>query len=116
MKPSEFAEFDPEAWQEDGILIAAPRRIQGWAGTRMAKLGGAFAVGGASALFCSTLTISHRGGAENHPSFYSPHEPTSQSSADTVPIGYWQRLGKIAARWPTLAESDDEVAGPEPII
>jgi hypothetical protein len=117
MTSVEFAEYDPEAWQEDGILIAAPHPRLGWIGKRSAKLAGAFALGTAG-VFWSTFSFGALGHGEAMSvlEHYGPLKQPGQSrDADLTPVGYWEKLRRVADRWPTLPEVDDDSVS-EPLV
>jgi hypothetical protein len=118
MTSADFAEYSLQEWQEEGLLVAVPRRADAvWLGRRVAKLTGAFTFG-ASVLLCSTVSLGAHafGGAASTLDQTAELEPAEQSKdADSVPRGYWASLRKVTEQWPTLPEFDDE-AESEPFV
>jgi hypothetical protein len=115
MRP-DFAEFDPRAWQEDGLLLEAPHTRSGWIGTRVGNFFGSvtFAAAVVFAMTApSTLRIdpSRRGEAAMQPRLYAPFGAatcTPEGTVDLTPARYWESLGKRVSAWPTLPEVGTE--------
>ena len=107
---TDFAEFQPPSWYEEGLLTPPPRRKRGWVGTRTAQMafGVALSVVGAWFGSNSTLEVAARGHSESTPISVAPYGSDAKPDKDVVPRGYWQNLGKIVAALPTLPETQDD--------
>ncbi len=124
MKREVFAEFDPNSWQEDGLLVQPPQPRSGWIGTRAAAMFGSVVLGAASLALASTpssaLCIERRAGGEAamEAAWYEAFGPAVSSSAgayDATPAGYWASLQRAVDAWPAATEIETESEA-EPLL
>lgn len=123
MNSEQFAEFDPGAWQDDGVLTALPPRKAGWVGTRASELFASVVVFGVGALLSlaadptATVVVEGRGDASMHPVWWEPFEASLAvvRDADATPPGYWHALGRTVAQWAEAVEAPTESEA-EPLV
>jgi hypothetical protein len=117
MTTTDFAEFNPESWQEDGLLLAAPQPRTKWLSKRATPMAGAFLLGATGVLSSATFYIPTHGDAASVAMRDAPFEPAEQMhDTDVVSANYWTDLRRVVARWPTMPELDEDESLSEPII
>ena len=110
-----FAEYDPTAWTEDEVLVIrtlarVPQRTQArrnapWRSSvalsffGLAVAAGIHFVPSASGGESELIVATHEVG--------DVRMERAGPGRDVVPNGYWQRLGKVVAKMPTLDDDDD---------
>ncbi len=122
MSREQFAEFDPRAWQDDGLLTTLPPNA-GWIATRRSELFGMVVFGAATLLAlamappAATVLVEGRGDAASPAVWLEPFEPATEVVRDSAatPPGYWQALGRRAGAWPTAVEAPTESEA-EPLV